>query len=228
MFETFGTDIFLANGPIVNAALGFHYPTRMAALRLAGGELLIWSPIALTPELRAATEALGPVRYLCAPNALHHVFLSDWHHAFPEATLLAAPGLAAKRPDLPLGPAIETLPETLAPSLDLVLFPNRIAPELVFFHRASQTALFCDLLQQLPPDWYRGWRRLIARMDGMCEAEPSVPKKFRLATRDRPAARTALNRIRAWPLSGVVMAHGTPISANPSVFLGRAFQWLDT
>ena len=41
--------------------------------------------------------------------------------------------------------------------------------------------LFTDLLQQFPPDWFHGWRALIARLDLMTAPEPSTPRKFRAA-----------------------------------------------
>ena len=65
MLKPFGPDIWIAEGPVVSAYLGFRYPTRMAVIRLPNAEggdggLFIWSPVALTDELRAAVEALGP------------------------------------------------------------------------------------------------------------------------------------------------------------------------
>ena len=103
--------------------------------------------------------------------------------------------------------------------------PNRIAPEIVFFHRASGTLLFTDLLQQMPRGWYRGWRALVARLDLMCESQPTVPRKFRLATDKRPA-RAALETILRWPAQNIVMAHGTPVTADAPAFLLSAFRWL--
>ena len=41
-----GPSIFLAEGGTINAALGFHYPTRMAVIQLPNQDLVIWSPIA--------------------------------------------------------------------------------------------------------------------------------------------------------------------------------------
>ena len=51
MLEKFDTDIWTAAGPQATVA-GFHYPTRMVVMRLSGDRLFIWSPVALTTELR--------------------------------------------------------------------------------------------------------------------------------------------------------------------------------
>ena len=78
----------------------FPYPTRMAIARLANRQLWLWSPIALPPELAEELEKLGEVRYLVAPNKLHHLFLTEWAERYPGARLYAAPGLAKKRSEL--------------------------------------------------------------------------------------------------------------------------------
>jgi len=199
----------------------------MAVMRLADGSLALWSPVASTAGLRAAVATLGPVRWLIAPNSLHDLFLADWAHACPWAGILGAPGLQARRPDLPLVGTlgVDPLPG-LDGQIDVALFETALTTEAVLFHRASGTALFCDLLQQMPAGWYRGWRALVARADLMTGPEPQVPRKFRLAMRDKAAARAALDRVWGWPVSGVVMAHGTPVDRDAAAFLRRAFGWL--
>lgn len=228
MLTPFAPDIWLADGPAITAAMGFRYPTRMALIRLAGGDLFIWSPVALCDALRAAVDALGPVRHIVAPNALHDSFLADWHRAYPEAALYAAPGLAAKRRDLAFAAELgDAAPPEWSGQIDqAAVAGNAITTEIVFFHRASATALFTDLLQQFPQGWFSGWRALVARLDLMTGPQPAVPRKFRLAFTNRRLARPALARILAWPATRVVMAHGTPVTGGGQVFLARAFAWL--
>lgn len=226
--EPYGIDIWLAAGPVVTAAMGFRYPTRMAVIRLPSGGLFVWSPIALGPDLAKELHILGPVTDIVAPNALHDTFLSEWATAFPGAALHAAPGLAAKRPDLSFSSTLsEDIPAHWADSVDhVVVGGNAITTEVVFFHSQSRTALFTDLLQQFPKSWFGGWRRFLARLDLMTEPEPAVPRKFRVAFTDRKTARQALKRILDWPVEQVVMAHGTPVRQEGAAFLRRAFRWL--
>lgn len=227
MLSEFAPDLWLADGPPITAALGFHYPTRMAVIRLADGGLVLWSPVAAEAGLVAQVQGLGPVRHLIAPNALHHMHLAGWSAACPQATLHPAPGLRAKRPELAFAADLgDTAPAAWAGQIDQVVIPNAIASEVVLFHRASGTVLFTDLLQQMPRGWYRGWRALVAGLDGMTGPEPAVPRKFRLAMRDKPAARAALARIDGWGVRHVVMAHGTPQRDDGAAFLRRAFGWL--
>lgn len=225
--QSFGPDLWLADGPQAEVA-GFRYPTRMAVIRLADGNLMIWSPVALSDEIRTALADLGEVRHLVAPNSLHHLHLAEWKAAYPQALLHAPPGLAAKRADLAFDADLgDGPPPDWAADLDQVIMPgNRITTEVVFFHRPSATVLFTDLIQQFPPGWFKGWRGIVARLDLMIEAEPSVPRKFRVTFNDRNAARASLRRILAWPAEKVVMAHGRPVQRDGQAYLVRAFRWL--
>jgi hypothetical protein len=227
MLKSFGPDIWIADGPHVSVA-GFHYGTRLAAIRLADGSLFIWSPIKPTEELRAQIDALGDVRHLVPPNSLHHLFIAEWQRAYPGARLYAPPGLRAKRKDVGFDSDLGDAPSAeWAADIDQVLVQgNRITTEAVFFHRKSATVLFTDLIQQFPPNWFSGWRAAVARLDLMTEPEPGVPRKFRLMFRDRRAARKALARIQAWPAEKVLMAHGTPVERDGRAFISRAFSWL--
>jgi hypothetical protein len=225
--QPFGPDIWLSDGPIADV-VGFRYPTRMAVIRLPQDELLIWSPTRLTESLRQEVEGLGDIRHLVAPNSLHHLFLAEWRQAYPEATLYAAPGLHQRRQDLEIDVELsDQAPSGWCEEIDLVLVTgNRITTEAVFFHRRSRTVLFTDLLQQFPPGWFGGWRGLVARLDLMTGATPAVPRKFRVAFKDRSAARGALRRIIAWPAEKVVVAHGAPVEQGGQAFIASAFRWL--
>ncbi|HWA60913.1 MAG TPA: DUF4336 domain-containing protein [Caulobacteraceae bacterium] len=227
MLQPFGEDLWLSDGPLADVA-GFRYPTRMIVVRLGGGGLFVLSPVALGPELRAAVDGLGQVRFVAAPNSLHHLHLAPWREAYPHACILAPPGLRRRRPDLAfdadLGEA--PAPEWAADLDQVIVHGNLITAEVVFFHRASRTAIFTDLIQHFEPGWFAGWRAAVARLDLMAAPEPQTPRKFRLATVHRPAARAALNRILAWPTEKVVMAHAPPVETDGQAFIARTFAWL--
>ena len=223
----FGRDIWIVEGPEV-AVAGFHYPTRMAVIRLADGGLFVWSPVRLSDDLRAAVDRLGRVAHIVAPNSLHHLFLAEWQRAYPGARLYAAPGLRKKRRDLAFDLELgDAPPADWAGEIDQVAMRgNLITTEIVFFHRASGTALFTDLLQQIAAERLSGWRAVVAKLDLMTGLKPSVPRKFRLAFVGRRKARAALERILGWPVDKVLMTHGTPVERDASAFLRRAFGWL--
>ena len=224
-------DLWIVDGPVVTGAAGFAFPTRMAVVRLPGeGGLWIWSPVAPEADLLRAVTALGPVRHLIAPNALHHLSLARWAEAFPEARVNAAPGLtpsvAGTTLDATLGDRADAAWEGVIDQV--VLRGNRITTEVVFHHRPSGTVLITDWVQHIPAGFYSGWRALVARLDLMSAPAPEVPRKFRLATTDRAAARRGVERMLAWEGPNLVMAHGAPVLGAGDAALRRAFRWLMT
>lgn len=213
LLTPFGPDIWIADGPTVSA-IGFHYPTRMAIIRLADGGLFVWSPVAHSEDLLREPDAIGVVHFIIAPNTLHDLSLKQWLNAYPEAKLHAAPGLRQRHRERVF-------------QVDQVLVRgNRITNEAVFFHVASRTVLFTDLVQNFPRGWFKGWRGIIAYLDRLVASEVAVPQKFRVAFSDRKAARVALQRIYAWPAEKVLMAHGGPILQDGAAVIRRAFRWL--
>ena len=222
-----GPDLWISDGETVEVA-GFRYPTRMAVMRRGDGGLIVWSPTRLSAALGLEVDALGPVRYIIAPNSLHHLFVPVWKAAYPSAKLFAAPGLQKRRPDIAFDAELaETPPPEWSDCLDQVIVSgNAITQEVVFFHRASNTVLFTDLLQHFEKGWFRGWRGVVAKLDRLTAQEAEVPQKFRVAFTDRKAARAALTRIFAWPATRVLMAHGAPVTTDGAAFIRHAFRWL--
>jgi hypothetical protein len=200
VLKQFSPEVWIADGPDAVVA-GFHYPTRMAVIRLSEARLFIWSPIQFTDVLRAEVDALGQAEYIVAPNSLHHLFLLEWKSAYPKAKVYAPPGLRKKRKDIVFDADLGNAPSPdWAGEIDQVLMQgNLITTEVIFFHAKSGTVLFTDLFQQLPVSSFSGWRSLVAKLGLMTGPEPSVPRKFRVAFTNRRAARDSLRRIFAWP-----------------------------
>jgi hypothetical protein len=223
----FGPEMWIADG-LVASFHGFPYPTRMAVIRLSNGSLFVWSPVALSDSLRASIDVLGPVRHLISPNALHHLFLAEWKSAYPEARLYASPRLRGKRKDLAFDATLADAPEPeWAADIDqVVLHGSFYLTEVVFFHRHSHTALFADLIQNFPRDWFKGWRGVVARLGGIVAPDPSAPRDWRASFLARGTARAALDRVLAWPIERVLIAHGDLPTQGGVAFVRRAFAWL--
>jgi hypothetical protein len=178
--------------------------------------------------LRREIDRLEPVHHLVSPNLLHHLFLKEWKAAYPHARLYASPGLRRKRRDLAFDAELGDMPEPdWAADIDQVVMRGSFAmTEVVFFHRASRTVLFADLIENLPRDWFQGWRGFVTRLDGIVAPNPGAPRELRASFLGRRAARTALDRVLAWPIERVLIAHGAPVTANGAAFVRRAFTWL--
>lgn len=228
LLNPFAENLWIGEGPVVPFIGGFHYPTRMVAIRLGNGGVFVWSPVALSDELKAEVGALGPVVCLVSPNLLHHLYLGEWKAAYPQARLIASPGLRRRRKDLAFDDDLRDAPDPLwAADLDQAfLRGSLVMTECVFFHRASRTVIFADLIENFRPDWFSGWRGFVARLDGIVQPNPGAPREWRASFLRRGRARKSLQRILAWDIERVVVAHGDCVETGGAAFVRRAFSWL--
>ncbi|MBB4210814.1 uncharacterized protein DUF4336 [Rhodothalassium salexigens DSM 2132] len=222
-----GPDIWLAEGPEVRF-YGVPVATRMTVVRLACGGLWLHSPVAPSPALHDALDALGPVRHLVAPNRFHHGALGAWVAAYPDAVLHEAPGLGVRRPDLRFDAALGSSPAAAwADTLDQTIFgPSWYFDEVVFHHRASRTLILTDLIMNLDGRRYGPALRWLGRLDGALAPTGGVPRTYRWSLTDRVAARRVAEMLIAWAPERVVFAHGAWFERDGTARLARAFEWL--
>ncbi|MGP1373825.1 MAG: DUF4336 domain-containing protein [Almyronema sp.] len=150
-------------------------PIRMTVVRLAAGGLLVYAPIAPTPEcirlMRELEAAHGQVKYIILPTVSaveHKVFVGPFARRFPFAQVFVTPNQWSFPFNLPLNwlglPLKRTvflpLDSTQAPFSDefdyALLGPINLNlgpyAEAAFFHRRSQTLLITDAVMSIPHD----------------------------------------------------------------------------
>lgn len=205
---------------------GLEVGTRMTVIRLAEGSLLLHSPVALDPALRGELDARGSVRYVVAPNRLHHLYAGDALRSYPGARLWVAPGVERKRPDLPVAGILgDEAPAEWRDEVDQVFFRGRpFENEVVFLHRPSRTLLLCDLVFHFGPRAPLTTRLLMRLLGSYERFRPS--RLDPLLIRDRAAARQSLQRILAWDFDRVVVAHGEVLERGGHEALRAGYAWL--
>lgn len=231
MLEPLGSDLWFADGEIVSFK-GFDYPTRMVICRLADGALWLWSPVKKTAAVEDEVRALGPVRHIVSPNKLHYLFLGEWQLAFAEAELWGTPATIAKCSDLHFRePLTDRPPADWAGQIDQFYFRNSpLMDEVIFFHRASRTAIIADLSQTFSEQFLKRhwpwWMRPVARLSKMMEAQGHPPFDYRISFRRRANARPKVRALIDEHPQHVVLAHGELVWTGGEAFLRRAFSWL--
>lgn len=231
MLEPVDTDIWLAEGPMVDF-YGFPYPTRSVIVRLPDKSLWVWSPIALTSELKAETDAIGPVAHLISPNKLHHLFLRQWYDAYPQSKLWGPASTLRKRRDLPFEPPLEDAPpEAWLGVLEQAWFRgSAFMDEIAFVHRPSRTAVFADLSENFSEQFlnhhWKRWQRRIAKVWGIVVGRGCAPLELRLTWFNREPARRAFAKIINAHPKRVIMAHGEWVDTGADTYLHKAFAWL--
>lgn len=196
---------------------GLRMPLASTIVRLADRSLLVYSPIELDDAKTAAIAAEGEVAHIIAPSLIHHLHAAAAATRFPRATLHLAPGLAAKVPALALAPARE-LPAGggagWGDTIDSVLIAG--APRLsetVLFHRPSGTMLCADLLFNITTH-ASFMTSVILKMMGVGGKQLAQSRVWKMAVRDRPAARASLDRVLAWPIERIAPSHGEIVAVD--------------
>lgn len=215
--------VWLSTAPV--QFLGLRLTSTMTVLGLAGGAVLVHSPVPLTAERKALVDALGRVSHLYAPNALHHLWLGDWSAAYPSARVHAPTGLRTKRRDLRIDRLHGEPEPAFAGIVDELAIGGSRLEESVLFHRPSRTLVVADLVHNVGRPTH-GWTALYARAMGFYD-RVALSRMLRFAAfTDRDAARHSLDAVCALPFERVVVGHGTPIVADARRALEDAYGWL--
>jgi len=149
-------------------------PIRMTLVKLAAGGLLVYAPVAPTPECIRLVQALvaehGEIKYIILPTVSgieHKVFVAPFARQFPTAHVYVAPDQWSYPLNLPLillgFPLGRThiLPADInqtpfAAEFDYAILSINLGlgrfGEVAFFHRRSQTLLVTDTIVSIPLD----------------------------------------------------------------------------
>ncbi|MGK7876408.1 MAG: DUF4336 domain-containing protein [Xenococcaceae cyanobacterium] len=150
-------------------------PIRMTVVKLSYGGLLVYAPVAPTPEcvrgVRELEASHGDVKYIILPTVSgieHKVFVGPFARRFPKAQVFVAPHQWSFPLNLPLSwlglpwGRTQVLPKdsTDSPFADdfdyAMLGPINLGPgpfeEVVFFHKYSGTLLVTDSVISVPEE----------------------------------------------------------------------------
>ncbi|KAK4187277.1 hypothetical protein QBC35DRAFT_499212 [Podospora australis] len=229
---------------------------RGTVVRLANGSLAVFSPVALTESTKAKLLSLGnDVRYIIASDIEHHIFLSEWAAAFPEAKLIGPEGLPEKRQAVTNDPRIGHEPfahvitkSNPGPQIGDAAFdrdfeleyvhahPNK---ELVFFYKPDKTLIQADLMFNLPateqysrvPEAEKPKMGFFAKFFSSLqttEGEAKGMKRFlwyAISRGDRKGFNESVARINAWDFDKIVVCHGETITTGGKEVFEKVFAW---
>jgi len=227
-------DVWIVDGPEIRfgpPGLKMPFPTRMTIVRLAGQDLFVHSPTALSDALGAEVEKLGTVRWIVGPNRIHYWWIPQWHAAWPQAEVFLAPRIREQAGDhirfdaslldgadgYPWDSEIATLPVA-----------GSYMTEVEFFHHASRTLILTDLIENFEPRRLSLWMRLLTWFGGVQDPHGSMPRDMRMTfSADRQKLRTAIDTMIDWAPERIIIAHGRWYRREGAAELRRAFGWLE-
>lgn len=226
---------------------------RGTIVRLTSGTLAVFSPVALTPEVKAKVETLGNnVQYLVAPDIEHHIFISDWAKAFPSAKIIGPEGLPEKRQaakDEKIGKEpfavvfkADTKRDTkisdeFDANFEYEYVDGHANKELVFFYKPDKVLIEADLMFNLPateqysrvPDANKPKPGLIARTFMSAQTVEGKGQKrllwHAISRGNRTSFNESVKRIGTWDFNIIVPCHGDTIEKDAKKVFGHVFEW---
>lgn len=223
---------------------------RCTLVRLKTGNLAVFLPGPLTEKVKAKVQSLGPVKYIITLSNQHHLFLSLWTAAYPEAFCIGMEGLQEKREEEPETRGTQfTHTFTRDDKLSMQVtdeFDDEFSyeychshghQELVFLHIPTGTLIEADVLFNLPATEQFS-KTTISPTSGLRNAifvgvmntwGPIFWQRRFLwyigAAADRPGFADSVKRMRQWNYKRIVPCHGNVIEVDAQRRMEKLTSW---
>lgn len=221
-------DIWIVDGSWIKF-YGIPFPTRMTIVRLSSGDVWVHSPIKINDELAKTISALGPVRYIIAPNWIHYAWVPEWQTHFPDALTFVSPGVveraASRGVELRFDERLINEPAVQWESeIDQRIADSGYHREVVFFHKASHTLILTDLIENFEKRKMPWWTRPLLKLGGVCAPNGGMPRDMAASfNRRRDHLSHLIREMISWKPERVILAHGKWIERDGVNELKRAF-----
>lgn len=194
---------------------------RMTVARLASGQLVVYSAIALgEPEMKAL-ERFGAPTFLVVPNDLHRMDAKIWKARYPEMKVIAPPAARAKVGEVV--PVDATAIDFGDPNVRWFVVAGTGDREagLLVEGASGTTLILNDLIFNLANrPGIAGW---LMKAIGMTSERPHIPSVVKMReVKDDAALRAQLEEWSRMPtLNRVVISHGEIITRDAPQVLSR-------
>ena len=219
--------IYIVEYPIRFAGMDLF--SRMTIVRLNDGKLWVHSPSSLDAELKAEIDKLGEVAYIIAPGNYHHLYVSDFQSAYPDAETYLCPSLEKKRTDLDFDWILGNRPDHRwgEEFEQVVVRGTSFINEVAFFHPSTKTLILVDLIENIGDDYtheagllLQFWWKAVFKMWN----NPKPAPEYQIGWGDKSVVKKSLNRILAWDFERIIIAHGNLIENDAQAIANKAWE----
>ncbi len=193
----------------------------MTVARLASGELVVHSPIALDAGAMAKLDAFGRVAFIVVPNGWHRLDLRPYRARYPTAQVLTAPGSLKKVAVVePSVADLGALPANPDISLDVVHGTGGMEVVMVVNSFGATSVVFTDAVFNMPH--LQGFHGFVLRHITGSSGGPRISRVARfILIKDKRAFAAHLERLATPDLRRVIVAHHQTITDDPAGTLRR-------
>lgn len=223
---------------------------RGTIVKLDSGSLAVFSPVALTPEVKSKVASMGRMKYIVALDIEHHIFLTPWSKEYPEAELIGVEGLPEKREKdaatkglnfahifTPKNKASMKISPEFDSEFNYEYVHAHENKELVFVHKPTGTLIQADLLFNLPANEQFSktgespttglWTKLFSSFQNT-HGDMIWQKRFVWyvsGARDRAAFAQSMTKIYSWNFDRIIPCHGDVIETGGKAVMEKFTEW---
>lgn len=197
---------------------------------------------------------MGEVKYLAALDTEHHIFLGDWHKAFPNAKVIGPEGLEDKREKqkndkVPIHHTWHSkdaqtvkIDAEFDADFDYEYVHSHVNKELVFNYRPDRTLIQADLFFNLPAnEQYSIAGPNKTRVDASSGFFTGIWAKFNntqgsmvgqkrfiwylISAMDRSNYNKSISKIAGWDFDRIIPCHGDVIETNGKGVFQTLMSW---
>ncbi|KAF2205285.1 hypothetical protein GQ43DRAFT_460096 [Delitschia confertaspora ATCC 74209] len=218
---------------------------RGTIVRLQSGALAVFSPVALTEEVKAKVAEMGEVKYITALDIEHHIYIGPWHAAYPSAKVIGPEGLPEKRQkqkneNVPFSVIFApNKPTTVDPEFDSEFDYEFVSAhankEIVFNHKPTRTLIQADLLFNYPATEQYSRTGVSATSGILTKIFGSITntygegqKRFlwhAISRGDRARFNKSVAVITSWDFDRMIPCHGDVVETGAKGIFQKIMAW---
>lgn len=213
---------------------------RGTIIKLQTGALAVFSPVALTDDVKSKIQSMGnDVKYISAMDIEHHIYLTPWAKAYPQAEVIGMEGLPEKREkDEDTRGTKFSHVFTQSNKKDMKIseeFDNEFEyeymhshqnKELVYYHKPTKSMIQADFIFNLPAteQYSRSGENatsgfLTKLFIGLMNTKDDAIWQRRFiwylsGSADRAGFSESVNRMKRWDLERIIPCHGDVIETG--------------
>jgi Domain of unknown function (DUF4336) len=223
---------------------------RATIVKLQTGSIAVFSPVALTDDVRAKVQSMGNnVKYISAMDIEHHIFVSPWAKAYPEAEVIGMEGLPEKRELDPDTAGIRfahvftkgnkrdlRISEEFDHEFDYEYVDGHGNKELVYFHKPTKTLIEADFFFNLPANEQYSKTGQPANsgiitklLNSLTGTQGEALAQRRLIwyafAKDRGSYAQSVHRMKAWDIQRIIPSHGDVVEDGAKSVFDKLTLW---
>jgi len=206
---------------------------RSTAVKLRSGDVWVLASTPLCDETKSKLNQMGPVKWLIAANAVHHLYIGDFKKEYPDAKLIGVRPLLNKRKDLPWDGAYGNDPKDteygFESEIKACYFTSHVNKDVAFLHTESKSMINADLLFNLPATEQFSKAKTAPWFLRSSSFSPwsTFHKRFAwyMIVLNRDVMKREAREVANWDFDRIIPCHGEVVEKDGNAAWKTAFQW---